>query len=181
MQKLLLTCDSQDPHHHINTAVSQQGHFQSRGCTFLLFPFGFERCPDAGSEDQQVEKRYCNHTWYVHSHDWLASSVNRDNNFLFAMVSLLIHWDWIQKMGRTFTEQLFVLSNWILLINYACKILTTHSSIPAGVRIKLTMNSNIYFINVVNLFQTAISQKRTILPEKDNMKLFLFVHFGSVL
>lgn len=51
-----LTCHSEDSHHQINAAVSQQGHFHSRGCTFLLFPFGLESGPDAGSEGQQVKK-----------------------------------------------------------------------------------------------------------------------------
>lgn len=125
MQKLLLTCHSQDPHNHINTAVSQQGHFQSRGCTFLLFPFGFERCPDTGSEDQQVEQRYCNHTWYVHSHDWLASSVLRDNTFVRPDVAITY------LFNQQGPQQLFILSNHLELPqNQAWTIMTPKEVFP---------------------------------------------------
>lgn len=48
----ILACHGEDSHHAVDAPVSQQGHLHLSGCTFLLFPFGFERCPDTSPKDQ---------------------------------------------------------------------------------------------------------------------------------
>ena len=71
----LLTCHCEHPHHPVYAPVSQQSHVHSSGCTFLLFPFGLKRSPDAGTKDQEVENHHCYHSWDVDGHgglvDWL--------------------------------------------------------------------------------------------------------------
>lgn len=66
---VLLTCHGKDSHHAANASVSQQDHLHSGGCALLLLSFGLARGPDAGPEDQSVEKHDSYDAWNVHSHD----------------------------------------------------------------------------------------------------------------
>lgn len=65
----ILACHCEDSHHAVDAPVSQQGHVHRSGGTFLLFPFGFKRCPDTSPEDQQVEDDHHYHSWDVDPHD----------------------------------------------------------------------------------------------------------------